>query len=506
MFEFAGQWSVDFADQAPILAFRTKKSFCVVDFEQHPPRQQHSEYTESQCAFSVKLSPDGRRVAATGTDVGISIWETESLTKLGEFDKDHRYWSTVWSPTGRYLAAGGSGGHIGVWDSTSQEEIMDVYGHENTVWDLEFSADESLLATCSTDNLCKVWNVADARLVQSLMGHSGEVTSVAFELGNQRLLTVGLDGQLTRWQVNTNHPANVLPHTAPTSGVAFSKDGMRVATACGDGQLRLWQTQTGKLERTINAHSPTEVSCVFASFQSQDAVISTGGDGWVRIWGTQNGELMKEIEGRLGAGDPPPLSLGGNGRFLAFARSFKDIGIWDLHKDLLWKTIPADRVRCCALSPETKYLAISGGTHFKIWDFETETFIVDQELPLTNHIAFSSNGRQIALASHDRRIRMFELSKLVQRPKDYVPRVLEGTPATVYATTFSPDGKTLFSSSDEPILRIWDVVSGKERCILPGHQSGVVSLAISTDGRTLASASFDKTVRLWRAPLNQNAR
>jgi WD40 repeat protein len=66
---------------------------------------------------------------------------------------------------------------------------------------------------------------------------------------------------------------------------------------------------------------------------------------------------------------------------------------------------------------------------------------------------------------------------------------------------FAPDGKTLatggsFASAPGEV-KLWDLVTGRERTTLRGNHKGVYSLAFAADGRTLATASFDEVVTWW---------
>ncbi|MEC4818963.1 MAG: hypothetical protein SAK29_37665 [Scytonema sp. PMC 1069.18] len=51
-------------------------------------------------------------------------------------------------------------------------------------------------------------------------------------------------------------------------------------------------------------------------------------------------------------------------------------------------------------------------------------------------------------------------------------------------------------------MKLWDVNSGREIKTLNGHTSFVTSLSFSRDGKTLASASNDSTIILWNLDLD----
>jgi WD40 repeat protein len=73
--------------------------------------------------------------------------------------------------------------------------------------------------------------------------------------------------------------------------------------------------------------------------------------------------------------------------------------------------------------------------------------------------------------------------------------------ASASDAVFSPDGR-IFATADstanyENAIRLWDAVTGKSLGACIGHKQAVRSIAYSPDGKTLASSSDDSSLKLW---------
>ena len=63
---------------------------------------------------------------------------------------------------------------------------------------------------------------------------------------------------------------------------------------------------------------------------------------------------------------------------------------------------------------------------------------------------------------------------------------------TLYRIAMSADGKFAVSAMPDDTLKVWDVTSGQELCVLAGHLAKINDVAMSADGRTVISASSDR--------------
>lgn len=67
-------------------------------------------------------------------------------------------------------------------------------------------------------------------------------------------------------------------------------------------------------------------------------------------------------------------------------------------------------------------------------------------------------------------------------------------------TALSPDGEQIvIGSIFEDVARVYDVATGEEILVLPGHRDSVNAVSWSPDGRWIATASRDPFVRVWNA-------
>ena len=103
-------------------------------------------------------------------------------------------------------------------------------------------------------------------------------------------------------------------------------------------------------------------------------------------------------------------------------------------------------------------------------------------------VSYSPDGKTLATASDDKTVKLWEVASGREI------KTLSGHQGSVRSVSYSPDGKTLATASDDKTVKLWDVASGTELKSLTGHQTQIWSVSYSPDGKTLATASEDNTL------------
>ena len=119
-------------------------------------------------------------------------------------------------------------------------------------------------------------------------------------------------------------------------------------------------------------------------------------------------------------------------------------------------------------------------------------------------VAFTPDGNQIVSGSQDKVIRVWDIDtgKTIRFIRGEVGPGRWGAISTL---GLSPDGRWLavggyLHEVDKDIggaVRLYDFASGRLETMLKGHDKGVLALAFSPDGKRLVSGSRDKTAIVW---------
>jgi WD40 repeat protein len=110
---------------------------------------------------------------------------------------------------------------------------------------------------------------------------------------------------------------------------------------------------------------------------------------------------------------------------------------------------------------------------------------------MANGIAYSPDGRFLALACENARILLWDLQT------ECIHKELIGHFSSVYCVAFSPDGKRLASASADWKVNVWDMLQMQEIGTLSAHSKQVTHINFAKDGLSIVSGSTDGSLRKW---------
>ena len=363
------------------------------------------------------MSPDGKLLAFNaGYSLVLFDLETgKERSRLGNMAFTGGFARAGSTLTVKQMSIGGKAAVIAEWDAVSGKLL-----HERPV-EPEFNAKAWLQAFGSAIS-------PDGKTLATFnsQGASAKQTIYVHDIASGKLIR--------QWAVES-----------PTVRlVVFSPDGQFVAGTSTDAIARVWEDATGKERARWKSNGGVSVGAFGFSFAPNGTSILCTQTSGIARWDWQAAKLVQEYPDVGG-----PIAFAGSGKTMVAQGSLGTIRLVDLETG----------TDLCPLPRAGKHLAFSADGRLAAW----------------------AEGSAIVLAET-------ESGKEVRRWQAHV--------RYVGPLAFGPDGKTIASAGTDRRIRLWEVASGKQSQSL--IKTGVDSLFFSPDSQRLVSSAFGE-VCLWNA-------
>lgn len=407
----------------------------------------------------VSFSPDGDQLASGGGDTTVRFWNVHSRTPR-HVCKGHRnhVLCTAWSPDGMRFASGDRNGELRLWDPATGAAIGKPFtGHRQWITSLSWephhaNASCERLLSGSKDGTARVWNARTGRCEMTLTGHGDSVEAVRWG-GEGLLYTASRDKTIMVWAARDPNAA-----TAPDA----SEEDRRAAPF--------------KLVRTLKGHAHR----INALALSTDYLNRTGAYD-------HTGKFFVSEEEKKAQKDKPEVKSEKPGfdRAAAFeAAKARYANAKAQHARTHTANIPFERLVSCS-DDLTLYM----------WhpteDKKPVERLFGHQQPVS-HISFSPDGRFLASASFDRKVKLW-----CGRTGKFLS-TLHGHVGHVYWVCWAPDSRLLCSASKDSTLKVWSARdTRKPKQTLSGHFDEVYALDWSPNGELISSGGRDRVLKIW---------
>ncbi len=267
----------------------------------------------------------------------------------------------------QFIATAGYDNQLILWDAKTKMALARGL-HDHLVNRCEFSPDENLLVSASSDYSARIWSVPEMRLLTVLNGHRDDVEMARFAPHGESVATVSQDGCLRVFDLSGRLKCELSDHKGCAQSLAWSSDGNRIVTSGDDGTIRTWNLMTGEQE---SIEQPETVQTDAVAICS-DGVVFAGNDaGYIIRY--KEGQVSKILAHRSGVKN---LIINQNETAAISVSYDRDLALVDIQGDLnVIKKIALPAMvwaRACAFKTDSHLIFGTFGSSYANLNLQTE--------------------------------------------------------------------------------------------------------------------------------------
>lgn len=299
--------------------------------------------------------------------------------------------------------------------------VADVYGEYGSVESAEFSRDNRYIVSGTKfDNQVVMWRTSDGTELWRAQTDE-EIERVGWSADGSVVASCSEDYLVRIFDAKTGELVKKLQHTQGIDALTWSNDGQWLATGeekleKGLGKIRLFKMPEASMVFEVN-HGETVNSLHFSS--DDRYLVSTGDNAEIRIWDVANGmKLIKTFKAAKREGGVT-VRFSPDDRYVVASGFYGEIYVWEVESEKLIRhfNTTGRKIETIDFTPDGRYLLTAGNDpYIRILRMET---ILDEEMkgiPVAwqsdvidgaEYLDFNSDGSFLVSAHQDGTIRLW---------------------------------------------------------------------------------------------------
>jgi WD40 repeat protein len=443
-------------------------------------KQQTKLETNKVKAQMLDLSPDGKWIAWWDEDGEIHVHDVvtgKEKTSFNAANRDAlfclhwRYSAMRFTPDGTLESL--YRGHFSQWHpekGLKTREFKPVSG-KTAYGRISPDGKKAVLWDWDHGTALHLFDLETGKEKEVGVGHLKPVHTVLAQPGGKLIASESSDGTIRLWDpANSKELRRWRPECVFRS-VAFTPDGKALAFSDYDKKLfiRVVDLDTDKQLQRLDTESSHHLA-----FSGNGKLLLTAGSTRIEVWDVAQGKMLGELED-VPETKLPPLVLSEHAPWLTYF----------VHSP----SISPDGTKAAAAFVRSRECSVY------LWDTTTRKKLPDWpgNKQLNSPVAFSPDGKTLAVvqerknSENDVVLWDFSREEIVKR--------FPVADISCNCVVFSRDGKLLaLSGYYKSIVQVYEVASGKE---IARFQAPAGPMTFSDDGATLITGSDDSTILIW---------
>jgi WD40 repeat protein len=288
----------------------------------------------------------------------------------------------------------------------------------------------------------------------ALAGHTDAIRSIVYSKNGKDMYTAGSDGKILKWDMTkeVKAPVPIHSHGFINRSIDVSPDEKWLA-ACGDvNYIHLFDV-TQEVPQPIQLKGHRGMVWTVSFTPDNKALISAGADSSVIYWDI---ESKKPNVVHKGKSKIKHIEINPKGNQIVVGNEKGEVILLDRNNNYA-ETVIMDHkgkaVHSVAFSNDGNFV-VSGDVNgqvkvYNLNEHKVAAVLVDHKARI-NDIEFSNDNKQMATASFDGTVRLWDFNNLNEEPL-----IFRDHDMWVWSVGFSHDGNKLFAGCVDNLIRVW---------------------------------------------------